>query len=548
MRSTASTSLWANAAGSLTDKFTRYRPIIRILVAAVFLTTVLISSRQSITQAGAQAPTEGAALALPASVGVGIPTNQAITVEFSRAMDAASVADALVVEPETDVYLTWSADGTRLEIAPSDRWETDRRYLVTVGPQALAATGDRIGTATELTFTTQTAPAVRRFEVLTPGGAEGTAQPLSGHLTPLPGYESSEIEGASTRTTISVEFTTAMSESNVEDRFVIQPYVPGTFSWEGNVLSFTPDERLDPDAEYTVTLAGATDRRGNPVGREAVFTFTTQPMAEVVTVEPANGAEDVTGDTVTIEFSQPMDVEATNEAFGLWDIMGAATKLPGEISWNDDHTQLTFVADAALGGLRFHAIRLGEGATDVDGNPVKGEWRFWTGTMTPQAVPQAAVAAAPAPEPTPAPAYSLPAYAPGSPLEAYALEQINSARAAYGFPPLAMDPAVAEAARAHAWDQVRNGYYGHTSLDGSTQEMRLRAAGASFGLAGENLCHHYAMSALGTLNWCHTSFMAEPYPGHWNHIGNILGRDYTRVGIGIAEGNGRVVIVWDFVQ
>ncbi len=546
MRSTGSTSPWANAACSLTEEFTRYRPIVRILVTAAFLATVLISSRQSITQAGARPFAEAAALALPASIGVGIPTDQSISVEFSRAMDAASVADALVIEPDIDVYLSWNADRTRLEVAPSHRWETDRRYLVTVGPQALAAAGDQIGTATELTFTTQTAPAIRRFEVLTPDGADRTSQPLPEDMTPIPGWDSTEIEGASTRTTITVEFTVPMSQTAVEDRFLIQPYVPGTFTWENDVMSFSPDERLDPDTEYTVTLAGATDRRGNPIGREAVFTFTTQAMAEVVTVIPANGAENVTSDTITIKFSQPMDVEATNESFGLWDIMGAATKVPGEISWNEDRTELTFVAASALGGLRYHAIRLGDGAKDVDGNRVKGEWRFWTGTVIPEAaqpVAQAAAPAAPA-----APAYAPPAYAPGSPLESYALEQINSARAAYGFPPLAYDEAVAAAARAHALDQAQNMYYSHTSLDGRTQEMRLAAAGASFSMAGENQCYYVGMSALDTLNWCHSAFMAEPWPGFWNHIGNILGPDCTRDGIGIGEANGWVVITWDFVR
>jgi uncharacterized protein YkwD len=40
--------------------------------------------------------------------------------------------------------------------------------------------------------------------------------------------------------------------------------------------------------------------------------------------------------------------------------------------------------------------------------------------------------------------------------------------------------------------------------------------------------------------------MAEPYPGYFNHIGNILNPRFTRVGIGIAERNGQVKIVWNF--
>ena len=46
------------------------------------------------------------------------------------------------------------------------------------------------------------------------------------------------------------------------------------------------------------------------------------------------------------------------------------------------------------------------------------------------------------------------------------------------------------------------------------------------------------MSEQATLDWCHAQFMAEPYPGHWNHIGNILDPRATRMGVGIATVGG----------
>jgi hypothetical protein len=51
-----------------------------------------------------------------------------------------------------------------------------------------------------------------------------------------------------------------------------------------------------------------------------------------------------------------------------------------------------------------------------------------------------------------------------------------------------------------------------------------------------------------TLDWCHAQFMAEPYPGHWNHIANVLSPNATRVGVGIAQVGGKIVIVWDFTN
>ena len=71
-------------------------------------------------------------------------------------------------------------------------------------------------------------------------------------------------------------------------------------------------------------------------------------------------------------------------------------------------------------------------------------------------------------------------------------------------------------------------------------------AGISFGHSGENLCYYSGIGVRGTLEWCHSTFMAEPYPGYFNHIANILNPRFSRVGIGIAQSGGRVKIVWNF--
>ena len=541
----------------LTTTVRRHRATARVVVAVTLLTIVIIASRQETTQAGPEPSQEAyASLALPPNIGVGLATDRAVTVQFSQPMDTESVEDLLQVEPATDVYLVWNADRTLVTIAASDRWETDRRYVMTVGPEARTAGGSEIGEATEVSFTTQTAPAVHLFEILSAQGERTAAQPPPEEVvepeTQLEDVEADEpLEQVSTATTVTIEFTTLMDQADVENRFVIEPYVPGTFSWDEQTVSFEPAEPLKPDAAYTVSIAGARDRLGNRVGREAVFTFTTQSGAEVVSVRPGVDDEGSTTDTVTIRFSAPMDTDATGDAFGVFDIQGAAATVPGSVKWDDSETLLTFVASAPLTGGRLHAVRLGPGAVAADGTAVQGEWRFWAVAPEVQVQEDAGDVAA-VPEPAAAapatPQYAPPAYAPGTPLEGYALQQINSARAAYGFPPLSLDPAVSAAASAHAWDQARNNYYSHASLDGRSPSQRLAAAGASFGLSGENQCYYMGMSAIDTLNWCHSAFMAEPYPGHWNHIGNILGKDYTRVGIGVGEANGRVVITWDFVQ
>jgi uncharacterized protein YkwD len=142
----------------------------------------------------------------------------------------------------------------------------------------------------------------------------------------------------------------------------------------------------------------------------------------------------------------------------------------------------------------------------------------------------------------------VPAPAPSTSLAGYALNQVNAARAAYGFGPVGLDASVSAVASAHAWDQARNNYFSHYSLDGRSREDRLGAGGVSFGWSGENQCYHVGMSQQATLDWCHAQFMAEPYPGQWNHIANILNPNARRMGVGIATVGGKTVITWNFTD
>jgi uncharacterized protein YkwD len=125
---------------------------------------------------------------------------------------------------------------------------------------------------------------------------------------------------------------------------------------------------------------------------------------------------------------------------------------------------------------------------------------------------------------------------------------VNAARAAYGFAPVVLDSAISAVASAHAWDQARNNYFSHYGLNGSTRQSRLQAGGVGFSWSGENQCYHIGLSQRATLDWCHRQFMAEPYPGHWNHIANILNPNARRMGVGIATVGSKTIITWKFTD
>jgi uncharacterized protein YkwD len=278
-----------------------------------------------------------------------------------------------------------------------------------------------------------------------------------------------------------------------------------------------------------VTLAGAHDIHGNPLTGDASFSFTTVPGAQLIKSTPAAGASKVSSREISLWFSHPMDIGAATAALRVVDsVTGKA--LTGATVWNASGTQLRFTPSRAFAAGHRFEVSFADGAIDADGNPVALNMAFSTKAVAARvAVPRAA------PSPT---------------LTGYALNQINAARAAYGLPPLVLDAAISAVSLAHAWDEIQYNYFSHDSRDGTSHADRLRAAGISFGWNGENQCMNTntGRTTIQTLDWCHAQFMSEPYPGYANHIGNILGAHYHKVGIGIAVSGGKVIVVWDFTD
>jgi uncharacterized protein YkwD len=467
-------------------------------------------------------------------------------------MDPASVEAALQVLPTQKVELAWNASHTELSIAPERLWRTDERYLVVVPASARTADGDALDAAERYVFSTQLAPVVTDVQLAFAEGGEEAGDTASqttlaaGTTSDSVSPEASTDRGATHTATdvsassgVTVSFSTPMDEADVEAHFAIFPKIDGDLSWRDGSLVFTPTERLEPGSRYTISFIGAHDRVGNVIGGEANFSFIVQDGAQLIKTTPKFDETDVEPATVEMWFSQPMDIEATNKAFSLTDTSTGAL-VGGLLNWNEAGTRLIYTPDVSFAGGRAFQVALAKGARDADGNAITTSWSFET---------KAAATIVPSTRSTTTrSAPAVPAPAPATSLAGYALNQVNAARAAYGFAPVVLDAAVSAAASAHAWDQARNGYFSHTGLNGSTRESRLRAAGVSFGWSGENQCYHVGMSESATLDWCHAQFMAEPYPGHWNHIANILNPNARRMGVGIATVNGRTVITWDFTD
>ncbi len=115
---------------------------------------------------------------------------------------------------------------------------------------------------------------------------------------------------------------------------------------------------------------------------------------------------------------------------------------------------------------------------------------------------------------------------------------LNQDRAANGRSALTLDPSLCALARLKSQDMNANHYFAHTSPTlGSAAEM-LRNNGYAFTSVGENIAHH------ATVAKAQAAFMSST-----GHRANILGSQWTKVGIGVcSDSQGYVYVTQLFVR
>lgn len=105
------------------------------------------------------------------------------------------------------------------------------------------------------------------------------------------------------------------------------------------------------------------------------------------------------------------------------------------------------------------------------------------------------------------------------------IELMNESRVAEGLAPFKYDKGLTEQARMHSQDMVNNKYFSHTGSDGSSPEMRMKAAGyVQEHFYAENLAYGQYSSI-----YAHEGLMNS-----LGHRENILNKDLTNAGVGVA--------------
>jgi uncharacterized protein YkwD len=118
--------------------------------------------------------------------------------------------------------------------------------------------------------------------------------------------------------------------------------------------------------------------------------------------------------------------------------------------------------------------------------------------------------------------------------EQVVLRLLNADRARAGLGPLAWDDALAGVARGHSLDMAAHGFFGHVSPTTGSAADRMRRAGVDAMLILENVARAF------TPGEAERGLMNSP-----GHRANILNRDATHVGVGVAfdGSSGRELLV-----
>ncbi len=119
-------------------------------------------------------------------------------------------------------------------------------------------------------------------EVMTTPPPTDTTAPTVSSVSPADGSV-----GVARGTDVTVTFSEAMDRASAEAAFSLTPTATGTFSWNGNAMTFRPSASLAGGTQYTARVGtGAKDAAvpGNPLAAEKSWSFTTINSS---TVSPA---------------------------------------------------------------------------------------------------------------------------------------------------------------------------------------------------------------------------------------------------------------------
>jgi len=177
-----------------------------------------------------------------------------------------------------------------------------------------------------------------------------------------------------------VEFSNPMDKVKTNSEFSLtggSGAVDGVFRWEdgGRRMIFTPRLNLPVAEKFTIRITeGAEDTDGNDLKEEHVSVFFISGengKPSVSSYAPAaNSTGNLTGTTVVITFSEPVDLNS------IYSGISVSPSVQGVFTWNGDSTVITFTPLYGFNSGVTYTVTVDDSILDVSGNRLNEQLVF----------------------------------------------------------------------------------------------------------------------------------------------------------------------------
>lgn len=291
--------------------------------------------------------------AYPSNNSMNVSISTTISITFSEIMDKNSVENSISILPSIDFDISW--DENTIILILSSNLDFSTEYTVRVETGAKDISDNFLENEYSFSFTSE---------------EEGDTTPPE-ILSTLPENGNTDIL---VDTTISLTFSEAMNQTSVDNAININPSISYTLTWNGNIISITPDDDLEYLTNYTITIGiGAMDLANNSLGEEYVFYFLTVDLDNIsptiILTNPNNGSIDnLISTTISITFSETMNSTSVKNSITIF------PDIEYDISWNGNKKILTPISN--LGYNKEYKITIGTEAKDLFENFLETEYSF----------------------------------------------------------------------------------------------------------------------------------------------------------------------------
>jgi Bacterial Ig-like domain len=183
------------------------------------------------------------------------------------------------------------------------------------------------------------------------GGSSGPAHdgvaPTVMSTVPADGATGVQLQPA-----ISATFSEEMSpDSILSDGLRLSPSAPGTVTYSGKTVTFTPSAPLAYETTYKVSIkTSAKDMAGNPLAAEYGWSFSTIAAPPAPIALPGAGQDVNRGETVVLDGSSSQSVSGRPLTYSWTQVLGADVTGGSQVL---SGAKPSFAAPAAVGTLQF---------------------------------------------------------------------------------------------------------------------------------------------------------------------------------------------------